>query len=252
MLHSPLERFLPMIDELTEEVLAETDGSPTIDLVADLAYPLPVTVISAVLGIPLEDRVSLRRWSHALTAAMDVVDDRKVFREAAAAHQALFDYLRQVIRERRQHPQPDLLSNLLAAEASGDRLSEEELTALVGLLVVAGHETTVNLITNGLWALVRDSARREHVRREGLTITGVEELLRFDSPVQATSRVATADVVVGGCTLPAGASVDVWLGAANRDPATFGAPDRMNLDREPNRHLAFGGGIHSCLGRRWP
>jgi pimeloyl-[acyl-carrier protein] synthase len=243
-----VERFLPTIGRLAQEVLESTQGSESLDLVADLAYPLPVTVISALLGIPLEDRVALRRWSHAITAGIDVVTDVAAFAAAQAAHQSMATYLRDAVRERRRHPKDDLLTDLLAAEEAGDRLSEGELTNLLVLLVVAGHETTVNLITNGLWGLWHDEEALDRVRHEGLTGIGIEELLRFDSPVQATARMCREDLTIDGRTLPTGAFVGIWLGAANRDPAVFAHPDRLDLDREPNRHMAFGGGIHTCLG----
>ena len=243
-----IARFAPLIDDLTEEVLAETDGRTRFDLVTDLAYPLPVTVISALLGIPLEDRVAVRRWSHAITAALDVVTDAATFAEAQRAHAALGAYLRDAVQDRRRNPHADLLTDLLAAEEAGDRLNDEELTALLTLLVVAGHETTVNLITNGLWALWHHPTALDRVRNEGLSVTGVEELLRFDAPVQATARVSRAEFTVSGETVPAGAVVVVRLAAANHDPTVFADPDRLDLDREPNRHLAFGGGIHTCLG----
>jgi cytochrome P450 len=243
-----IARVLPLVDQLTEEVLRDTEDQPTWDLVAGFAYPLPVTVISALLGIPLADRAAVRRWSHAITAALDVVTDAETFWAAQAALVALGAYLRDMIRERQHHPQDDLVTQLLTVEEAGDRLQADELTALLALLVVAGHETTVNLITNGLWALWQDPESLGHVRSEGLTARGVEELLRFDAPVQATARVAAADVTLGGRTVPGGSVVVIWLGAANRDPAVFTDPDRLRLDRDPNHHVAFGGGIHSCLG----
>ncbi len=243
-----VQRLQPLVDALTEEVLAETDDRDQIELVADVAFPLPVSVISALLGLPLEDRPAVRRWSHTVTAALDVVKDRATFEAAAAAAAEFRDYLRAAIRERRRRPQDDLLTELLAAEEDGERLTEDELVSLVALLVAAGHETTVNLITNGLWALVHDEAARHRVQREGLTLTGVEELLRFDSPIQVVGRVASTDVVLGDRIVSAGANVSLWVGAANRDPSVFHDPDRLQLDREPNPHLSFGGGIHSCLG----
>ena len=162
---------------------------------------------------------------------------------------ALTDYLRTLAAYRRRQPQEDLLSALIAAEEGGGRLSEDELYATVALLLVAGHETTVNLIGNGMLALLRHPEQLQRLRQDpGLIRTAVEELLRYDSPVQATGRIASADLEIRGRTIRAGQQVTFLLGAANHDPAWFAHPERLDIGREPNPHLAFGSGIHYCLG----
>jgi cytochrome P450 len=159
------------------------------------------------------------------------------------------DYFRALLPDRRQHPRADLLSSLIAVEEQGDRLTEGELLATCVLLFIAGHETTVNLIGNGLLALLRHPAEVERLRREPALIgSAVEELLRYDSPVQRTARITSADVELGGKTIPKGAFVVTAIGAANRDPAHFPDPDRLDVARPDNRHIAFGFGIHFCLG----
>ncbi|MDQ5854280.1 MAG: cytochrome P450, partial [Chloroflexota bacterium] len=173
----------------------------------------------------------------------------EVYNRASRAAVALTAYLRTFIEQRRRQPQGDLLSALIMAEEGGGRLSEDELYATVALLLVAGHETTVNLIGNGVLALLRHPDQLRRLRDEpGLIRTAVEELLRYDSPVQATSRVARTDLEIGGHTIRAGQQVSFLLGAANHDPARFAAPERLDIGRDPNPHLAFGSGIHYCLG----
>src|SRR5262249_51274903 len=162
---------------------------------------------------------------------------------------AISDYFRELIAQRRTSPRADLLSALIAAEEAGDKLNEEELLATCILILIAGHETTVNLIGNGVLALLRHPAELSRLRATpGLITSGVEELLRYDGPVQRTARVASADATIGGHTIPQGDMVMPFIGAADRDPAHFPEPDRLNLSRADNRHIAFGWGIHFCLG----
>lgn len=243
-----VERALPRLEVLAHEVVDELAGRPTWDVIGDFAFPFPVTVISDLLGVPIEDRRQIRQWSRALTAGIDVTQDPETYRQARDANQAFRIYLRDILRQRRTQPQDDLLTALIQAQEAGDRLSEDELITMVTLLVVAGHETTVNLIGNGLWALWQHPAQWDHVRSAGLTEIGVDELLRYDSSVQATSRLALSPVEMGDAVIPVGSVAIFLLGAANHDPTVFVDPDDLNLARMPNRHLAFGGGIHTCLG----
>jgi cytochrome P450 len=172
-----------------------------------------------------------------------------VAKRSQAARQALAEYFRELIAERRAHPQDDLLSGLVAAEEAGDTLSEDELLSTVILLLIAGHETTVNLIGNGTRALLLDPDQLQRLREHPELIgSAVEELLRFDGPVQRTARIPNADVTIGGRTIKAGELVMPFLAAANRDPAQFADPDRLDIGRADNRHIAFGWGIHFCLG----
>jgi cytochrome P450 len=243
------ERLRPTIAGTADELLAGFAGRPGMDLLAGFAYPLPVTVIAALLGVPLADRGQVRAWSTAIAAAIDLRQSADVLARASTAAVALTDLLRPLLRERRRRPQADLLSALLAVEEQGDRLSEDELLAMAVLLLVAGHETTVNLIGNGVLALLRHPDQRARLAHEpALLAPAVEELLRYDSPVQMTFRTTCDELEVGGRRLGAGQHVGLLLGAANRDPAQFPAPDRLDLSRAPNRHLAFGGGSHFCLG----
>jgi cytochrome P450 len=239
------------IRQLVEGLLDEVRDLRSMDLMARLAYPLPVMVICELLGVPDEDRDRFHDWSFALALALDIAAATPAVVEAGnAAAAGLTDYFRDLIRERRRAPRAgELLSELIAAEEQGDRLSEEELLATCVLLLFAGHETTVNLIGNGTLALLRHPDQCARLRAEPDLIQGaVEELLRYDGPVQRTGRVLSEDAELGGTTLPAGARVVVVLGSANRDPARFPDPDRLDVARADNRHLAFGGGMHYCLG----
>jgi len=222
------------------------------DVIADLAYPLPVTVICEMLGVPAGDRDTFRQWSLDIARSLDAIllpTDPEVVTRGNAARRALENYFRGLIAERRTRPQADLLTALIAAEEQGDTLSEGELLATCVLLLIAGHETTVNLIGNGLLALLRHPDQLRRLRDDPALIqTAVEELLRYDSPVQRSGRIPNTDVEIGGKTIPKGSLVSALIGAANRDPAQFPDPDRLDVGRSDNRHIAFGWGIHFCLG----
>ena len=239
-------RIIAVIGELLERV-AERDGQ--FDLIADLAYPLPVVVIAELLGVPPEDRSVFHEWSSLLAASLDPLVSADLMSRVYPAREALHTYLRGIIAERRREPRSDLISALVRVEEAGDVLSEPELVVMCTLLLIAGHETTVNLIGNGTLALLRHRDQLERLQRSPeLLATAVEELLRFDSPVQLTGRLLREPVEIGGHTLQAGDWVLPLLGAANRDPAQFVDPDRLDIGRTPNPHLAFGRGIHFCLG----
>lgn len=244
-----VEQMRSQIQRIADGLLDRLQATGGGDLIADLAYPLPVTVIAAMLGVPAEDHPQFHAWSDDLAHSLDLTEDPEIYQRAACAAIALTDYLRTLADHRRRHPQDDLLSALIAAEEGGGRLSEDELYATVALLLVAGHETTVNLIGNGVLALLRHPEQLQRLRQDpGLIRTAVEELLRYDSPVQATSRIAHADLEIRGHTIRAGQQVTFLLGAANHDPARFAEPERLDIGRNPNPHLAFGSGIHYCLG----
>jgi cytochrome P450 len=220
------------------------------DVIADLAWPLPVTVISEMLGVRLEDRDRFHAWTADAVKALDPSDDLSIFPAACAAFDGYRDYFLGLIADRRRRPGDDLLSALVEAEEAGDRLSEEELVSMVTLLFVAGHETTVNLIGNGMLALLHHPDQRDRLAADpSLVPSAVEEMLRFDAPVQLTGRNATVDIELDdGFTIGKGEQVGVLVAAANRDPAAFDEPDRFDIGRPANRHLSFGGGIHLCLG----
>ena len=244
-----VERLRPRVEVIVAELLERVAGAGAMDVAEDLAYPLPVTVICELFGVPEPDRDRFRAWSRALVHLLDPLVAADSLERALQARLALHGYLRELIAERRAHPAGDLLTALIAAEDQGRQLSEGELLSMCVLLLVAGHETTVNLIANGTLALLRHPETLAGLR-SGAPLPGsaVEELLRYDSPVQFTSRHAIADREIGGRRVRAGETVIAVLGAANRDPAQFPDPDRLDLARAPNRHVAFGGGIHFCLG----
>ena len=236
-----------MVDGLLDDMAARGES----DLIADLAYPLPVSVISAMLGVPAADQGRFREWSFDIARSIEaiIVSDPEIVARGNAAGLAFAVYFEDLIAERRRRPRADLLSELIAVEEAGDQLSTEELLATAVLLFLAGHETTTNLIGNGVLTLLRHPGELERLREHPALIgSAVEELLRFESPVQRVSRIVYEDVTIDGRTIPQGSLVLGLLGAANRDPAQFPRPERLDLGRQDNRHLAFGWGIHFCLG----
>jgi cytochrome P450 len=247
-----VEALRPRIQQIVDDLLAGVEPRGGMDLIEEFAYPLPVIVICEMLGVPVEDHERFKGWSLDLARGLDSVllgPDSEVARRSGAAREALTEYFRGLIGTRRVSPRADLLSALIAAEEAGDRLTEHELLATCILLLVAGHETTVNLIGNGTLALLRHPDQLRRLRENpGLIAGAVEELLRYDGPVQRTARTPTADVVIGGRTIGKGEIVMPFLGAADRDPAQFPDPDRLDIARSDNRHVAFGWGIHFCLG----
>ena len=237
------------IQRVTDDLLDQTRERGEMDLIADLAYPLPVTVICRMLGVPAADHVAFHDWSDAIARSLDLTDDPAVYDRAARAAAALTGYLGDLLAERRARPRADLLSALVAVEEEGQRLTTAELFATCALLLIAGHETTVNLIGNGARALLGHPDQWRRLREQpDLIPLAVEELLRYDSPVQFTARVVLEDVAYAGHVFRRGQQVGFLLGAANHDPAQFDAPDTLDIGRQENRHLAFGGGIHYCLG----
>jgi len=222
-----------------------------IELIEELAYPLPVAVIAKMLGVPPGDWPRFRGWSRVLVSSLDPVALPGAEQMAAVqtAQNALFDYFSGVVAARRREPRDDLISGLIAVEERGDVLNERELLVMLNLLLVAGHETTVNLIGNGVLALLRHPDQLTLLRqRPELIESAVEELLRFDSPVQLTARLVAEDCELAGQEISRGQLVLTLIGAANRDPRQFPDPDRLHLARSPNQHFSFGRGIHFCLG----
>ncbi|MEZ4676890.1 MAG: cytochrome P450 [Caldilineaceae bacterium] len=235
------------VQGIADKLLDRVIDQGAMDLIDDYAFPLPIVVITELLGAPADDRKRFRDWSDAF-----VVPART---EAEWQHHEkllheFIDYLGTLFAERRRQPQPDLITALLQAEEAGDRLSEEELYAMVVLLIVAGHETTVNLIGNGTLALLRNPAQLAYLRAHPDAMgVAVEELLRYDGPVErATMRFAAEDTLLGGQQLRRGDAVAVVLAGANRDETHFAHANQLDLQREDNRHLAFGYGIHYCVG----
>jgi cytochrome P450 len=244
-----VEGLRPRIQAIVDELIDAVAARGEMDLVADVAYPLPVTVIAEMMGIPAKDRFQFRQWATDLAPTIDPVLMPDALARAVRAVTEFAEYFRPLVEDRRRRPQNDLLSALIAAEEAGDRLSEEELFANAILLIGAGHETTTNLIGNGLLALLRNPAELERLRRSPeLVEAAVEELLRYDSPVQMSGRKAKEDLMVGDEKIAAGERVLVLIGAVNRDPERFTDPDRLDVARSDNEHLTFGGGVHYCLG----
>jgi cytochrome P450 len=236
------------IEALVRTLLDDAAEHGRFDVIRDLAEPLPAIVIAELLGVPAEDHRQFREWSSALIAgiASPGADARAA---AAAAGQRLFGYLAGTIADRRRAPREDLISAMIQAQEEREALTDAELLATSNLLLLAGHETTTNLIGNGVLALLREpEAWRRLCAEPDLLPTAIEELLRFDGPVQATVRVALEDVAIEEHVIPEGALVLVSIGAANHDPEVFARPDELDLARDPNPHLAFGFGTHFCLG----
>ncbi|MGH4009347.1 MAG: cytochrome P450 family protein [Pseudonocardiaceae bacterium] len=240
-----VEQLAPRIQQITDELLDAMAPAQQVDLIDAFAYPLPMTVICELLGVPSEHRTEFRDRSSVVVAGVLAGPD--VF---AAASTAMVSYLRELIKAKRATPADDLLSALVAVRDGADRLTEDELTSMAFLLLVAGHETTVNLIGNGVLALLTHPEQLALLRAELDRLpAAIEELLRFDGPLQVTTfRLTTEPVNIGGTTIPAGEIVIAGLLAANRDPACIAQPDVLDITRTDNPHLAFGYGIHHCLG----
>jgi cytochrome P450 len=244
-----VEAMRPRIGAIVDGLLDAVEGDGGADLVEALAFRLPVTVISELLGVPHEDHQLLRGWTSAAVKALDPSDDIMVLFPAAEAIRAMRNYFDELVDERRRAPKDDLLSALIAAEDEGDRLSHDELLDTTILLFGAGHETTVNLISGGVLNLLRHPAELRRLRDDPSLIgSAVEELLRFGPPIQFAARIATADVELAGQAIEKGTDLIPLIAAANRDPAVFPEPTTLDITRADNRHLAFGGGIHLCLG----
>jgi cytochrome P450 len=244
-----IEQLRPRISKLTEELLAPLRDAGRFDVIEDFAFPLPVTVICELLGVPAEDRELFRQLTRDMAVILDWDVTPQQFGGAAGAALNFAAYLVPLFEQRRRSPEADLISALVAAEEAGDRLGADELLTTVVLLLTAGHETTMNLIGNGLLALLRNPGQLEVLRsRPDLMPWAVEELLRYDSPVRLTVRTAVKDHQLEGETVQAGEQLIVLLDAANHDPAVFSTPDTLDVTRDAHRHVAFGAGAHYCLG----
>jgi len=247
-----IDTLRPRIQAIVTDLLDAMRDRLTVDLIEDLAYPLPVAVISEMLGVPREEHDVVKQWSADLARSLDAIafaQDAEVIIRGKAARDGLSDYFRGLVAERRRRPGADLMSGLIEAEERGDRLSEPELLSTCVLLYVAGHETTVNLIGNGMLTLMRHPEQMATLARDpSLIQSAVEELLRYEGPVQRTGRTCEVDLELRGKKIRAGTLLVGVLGAANRDPEQFQDPERLDLRRSDNRHIAFGLGIHFCLG----
>jgi cytochrome P450 PksS len=242
-----VEQMRERIQKLANELLDVVERQGQMDLIHDYALPIPTTIIAEMLGVPVADRHKFHRWSKALVSSNP---SGWGMLKAIPNAMAFMGYIRKLVNARRANPQDDLVSALEQAEEAGEQLSEDELLAMIFLLLVAGHETTVNLIGNGTLALLEHPDQIERLRNDPALIKPtVEELLRYASPVEtATERYAREDITIAGVTIPRGALVFAVIASANRDERQFANPDTLDITREPNKHLAFGLGVHYCLG----
>ncbi len=249
-----VERLRPRIDSLAgalaDDVAREGDDGTSVDLIAHFAEPLPVQVIAELLGVPRSDWPLLRPWSNAIVKMYEYAVSAEQKHAAEQASAEFVDYLRGLVVERRARPQPDLISSLIAeTDADGARLSEDELVTTCTLLLNAGHEATVNVVGNGMTALLSRRDQLDRLRADpSLVPAAVEELVRYDAPLQLFERTATEDTPVADGVVRRGEKIAALLGAANHDPAVFADPDRLDVARTDNPHLGFGAGIHFCVG----
>ena len=252
--HSPgrIDALRPWLAEVATGLIDKLAGQASADIVTDFAYPLPVTAICVLLGVPMEDQPRFAGWADAVVEAMDPTTGpfEERIRRRLQANEELGDYLNGLASARARRPAGDMISGLLTDACDGGPMSREDLLSTAGLLFVAGHETTVNLIANGMLTLLRHPDVLERLNREpGLINPLVEELLRYEPPVHMIqSRTALADIDIAGSTIPAGSPIVLVLAAGSRDPARFRDPDRFDPDRTDNQHLGFGGSIHYCFG----
>jgi len=239
----------PRIEEIVEGLLDGVDGEGRFDLIDSFAFPLPVIVIAEMLGVPAQDLEQFKEWSNDIVISLEPILSREQREQFRRSEQELYEYFEGIIALRRENPEDDLVSALLAAEEEGDRLSHGELLATLLLLLVAGNETTRNLIGNGMLALLQNPEEMSRLKEQPELIDpAIDELLRYDSPVQLDGRTLLEDVEMGGKRMRAGQQVVGVVGAANRDPAAFSNPDRLDIRRQEKSHISFGRGIHYCLG----
>ncbi|WP_310230943.1 cytochrome P450 [Brevibacillus nitrificans] len=242
----------PRITSITNELLDQVSSHGKMDVVHDLATPLPVIVIAELLGVPAKDRMLFKEWSDTMVKGVEDNTDTAfahMMAERDKAEAELVQYFLKILEERRKKPEDDLVSALLDAEIDGEKLQEQDILRFCILLLVAGNETTTNLITNATRLMTEQPAIQEQVRQQPeLVKSMVEETLRYYPPIVAIGRVATQDVKIGGQLIREGQQVVSWVGAANRDPDKFDDPETFHPDRKPNAHMSFGFGIHFCLG----
>ncbi|GHF75482.1 cytochrome P450 [Streptomyces griseosporeus] len=244
-----VERLKPYVEQLAGDLVARLVEAGRGDLLTDVAEPLPVAVIAEMLGIPDADRPLLRPWSADICGMYELNPSAEAADRAVRASVEFSDYLRDLIAARRREPGDDLISGLIAAHDEGDRLTEQEMISTAVLLLNAGHEATVNATVNGWWALFRNPAQLAALRADhSLVPTAVEELMRYDTPLQLFERWVLDDLEIDGTTIPRGAEIAMLFGSANHDPDVFDVPDRLDLTRRDNPHISFSAGIHYCIG----
>lgn len=244
-----VEGLRPMVQRITDSLVDEVSGAGEFDMLPTIAEPLPVAVIAEMLGVPEQDRVHLRPWSADICKMYELNPPLESQQDAVRASTEFSQYLRELSRERRKAPLDDLISALTQVVDEGDKLTEDELVGTCVLILNAGHEATVNSTLIGWWTLFRHPDRLKELRQDGTLLpAAVEELLRFDTPLQMFERWVLEPFELHGQEIPRGAELGLLFGSANRDPSAFDRPDELDLAREPNPHLTFGNGIHFCLG----
>ena len=244
-----VEQLKPYVDQLAGELVSRLVAAGGGDLLTDVAEPLPVSVIAEMLGIPESDRGPLRPWSADICGMYEMNPSQETAAKAVRASEEFTQYLRGLIETRREKPGEDLISGLIAAYDEGERLTEQEMISTCVLLLNAGHEATVNATVNGWWALFRNPGQLAALRADhSLVPTAVEELMRYDTPLQLFERWVLDDIEIDGTTIPRGSEIAMLFGSANHDPAVFTAPERLDLARADNPHISFSAGIHYCIG----
>ena len=244
-----VERLRGTVQSVADRLVDDALEQETFDLVATIAEPLPVTVIAEMLGVPETDRHLLRPWSADICGMYELDASPETAATAVRACEEFGDYLVALSRERRERPRDDLVSALTQVVDEGDVLTEDELVGTCVLLLNAGHEATVNVTGNGWWSLFRRPDQLARLRADpSLLPTAVEELMRWDTPLQMFERWVLEDLEIGGVAVPRGAELALLLGSANRDPEAFAAADELDVGRDPNPHVSFGAGVHFCLG----
>ncbi|MGJ7923285.1 cytochrome P450 [Neobacillus sp. LXY-4] len=246
---SAMEEYRPYIEKTVDDLIDQVKNNKKMDIVTDLAFQLASQIIAKILGVPEEDRYQFREWTLTLIPTIDFTRSRTVLANGNDTTKRLMEYFKQLIKQRKQHLQHDFISILIEEGQQGDTLTDEELLAACILLVIAGHETTVNLISNSMLSLLNNREQLTLLRENPTLIeSAVEEFLRFESPTQLTARVATETIELNGTIIQQGEQVYILLGAANRDPRQFKNPNQLDITRNPNPHLAFGAGSHFCIG----
>ncbi|WP_203364374.1 cytochrome P450 [Bacillus sp. REN10] len=243
-----LNDLCPYIEKTAHDLVDDVYNQKRMDIIADFAFPLASLIIAKIIGIPAEDRWQFRGWAISLIESIDFTRSRKTLLHGNETMKGLIDYFNTLIQKRRQSPENDFISQLLEAQQN-DQLSNEEILSACILLVIAGHETTVNLISNSVLALLRNREQLQLLKKQpSLMESAVEEFLRYESPTQMVARVAGDDIHINNVCIEQGEQVYILIGAANRDSAKFAHPNVLDITRNPNPHLAFGIGSHFCIG----
>lgn len=245
-----VKKIEPLVREIADDLLSDVKDRETFDLIESYAFPIPAIVIAGLLGVPPEDRHHFKTWTETANLfPQSTTITREIVLQAQNALENLRNYLGDLLQERQKNPKEDLLTTLSSVRDEDDRLTRDELLSTACTLLIAGHETTTNLIGNGMLAILCDPKLKEElILNPDIMPVAIEEFLRYDAPVQSVKRVVLNDIEIKGQTLRKGDLVQILIGSANRDEEVFTEPDRVNINRQNKRHVAFGAGIHACLG----